>query len=319
LKSKIEPQDTKVCVVIPAFRVKSHILDVIRSIGPEVEHIIVVDDACPEKSGEYVEANNNDSRVEVVFHSVNLGVGGSVKTGYKRALELGSDIVVKIDGDGQMDTSKIMDLVEPIQSGGLNYTKGNRFFDVEAVREMPIIRIFGNLFLSFLAKLSSGYWRIFDPNNGFTAIDQKTLSKIPLEKIDSRYFFESDMLFRLNLVKATVQDVSMPAIYGDEKSNLRIMKVIFEFPFKHFRNFVKRLVYSYYLQDFNLASIELPVGIFLGSLGTILGIKSLIHGISTGIQTDTGTLVFISMSILIGVQLVLAFFNFDMTKERQNG
>jgi glycosyltransferase involved in cell wall biosynthesis len=307
---KDENQAT-ITVVIPAFKVKAQILEVIKSIGPEVNKIIVIDDACPESSGQYVKTNVIDPRVEVIFHEANLGVGGSVKTGYKRALELNSDVTVKIDGDGQMDTTRISQLTMPIIQGLADYSKGNRFFDVEAVRSMPKIRIFGNLGLSFLTKLSSGYWRIFDPANGFTAINLEKLKSLPLHKIDNGYFFESDLLFRLNLLDAAVLDIEMPAIYNNEKSNLKISRVMFEFPAKHFRNLVKRIGYTYYLRDFNLASIELPLGLFLGGFGLILGAFSWTKGLVTSSPTQTGTLILIAMSVLGGLQLVLAFLSYD--------
>jgi glycosyltransferase involved in cell wall biosynthesis len=303
-----------ICVVIPAFKVKAHVLGVIASIGPEVQKIIVVDDACPEKSGDYVQANTHDPRLEVIFHSINLGVGGAVKTGYKRALEIGSGIIVKIDGDGQMDTSRIEELVSAIRHGHADYTKGNRFFDVETVRAMPAIRIIGNLGLSFLTKLSSGYWHIFDPNNGFTAISRSKLSSIPLDKIDNRYFFESDMLFRLNLLGARVKDIPMPAIYENEKSNLRVNRVLIEFPIKHTRNFAKRVLYTYYLRDFNLASIELPLGSLLFILGMGIGGTSWIHGIRNQIETQPGTLILFLTCTLVGIQLLLSFFDFDIRR-----
>ncbi|CAN2228290.1 WcaA Glycosyltransferases involved in cell wall biogenesis [Candidatus Nanopelagicaceae bacterium] len=306
-----EKNELLIAVVIPAFKVKAQILEVIASIGPEVKKIIVVDDACPENSGEFVKANCEDHRVEVIFHKINLGVGGAVKTGYKRSLEINAEIVVKIDGDGQMDTSRIAALVTPISSGQADYAKGNRFFDVETVRAMPKVRILGNLGLSFLTKLSTGYWQIFDPNNGFTAISRNRLQSIPLEKIDDGYFFESDMLFRLNLINAVVRDVPMPAIYENEKSNLKVRRVLIEFPFKHSRNFTKRILYSYYLRDFNLASIELPLGITLGLFGTILGAYSWFQGISNGRPTQPGTLILTAMSMLAGLQLVLAFLSYD--------
>ena len=301
----------KICVVIPAFKVKDHILEVITSIGKEVQKIIVVDDACPEKSGAFIKAVTKDSRVEVIFHDHNLGVGGAVKTGYKRALELKADIIVKVDGDGQMDTSRIIELTTPIKNGQADYAKGNRFFEIETIQSMPKIRIIGNLGLSFLTKISTGYWRIFDPNNGFTAITGSMLNRIPIDKIDDGYFFESDMLFRLNLLNAAVKDVPMPAIYANEKSNLKIKRVLLEFPLKHFRNFVKRICYSYYLRDFNLASIELPLGILLGTFGWVLGLHSWIQGISNATPTPPGTLILIAMSTLASLQLILAFISFD--------
>lgn len=316
IESESVSSQRSISVVIPSYRVKSHILGVIEAIGPEVQKIIVVDDACPEKSGEHVKLSTRDTRVEVIFHATNLGVGGAVKTGYKRALEIGSDIIVKIDGDGQMDTSRINELVNPIRTDHAHYTKGNRFFDVEAVRAMPKIRIIGNLGLSFLTKLSSGYWRIFDPNNGFTAISRNKLLLLPLNKIDDGYFFESDMLFRLYLVDASVRDVPMPSIYGEEKSSLKIRRVVIEFPFKHLRNLFKRIIYSYYLREFNLASIELPLGFVLILFGSSLGVTSWLSGISSGQPTEPGTLILVALSILMGFQLILAFLSFDMNDKK---
>jgi dolichol-phosphate mannosyltransferase len=306
-----------VAIVIPAFKVSEHIVKVVESIGPEVNKIIVVDDACPESSGNLLQESITEPRLEVIYHSVNKGVGGAVKTGYKRALELGYEVVVKIDGDGQMDCSKIRDLITPILTNQADYTKGNRFFEIEAVQKMPKIRIIGNLGLTFMTKFSTGLWHIFDPNNGFTAIRSNILKKLNLEKIDNRYFFESDILFRLNLIQARVSDVPLPALYGQEKSNLRINRVLIEFPLKHGRNYMKRIAYTYYIRDFNLASIELPVGVFLSGFGLILGGYSWIHGIVTATPTETGRLILIAMSILAGLQLVLAFLSYDTSNNKK--
>jgi len=300
-----------VCVVIPTFKVSEQIISVVNSIGPEVSKIIVVDDACPESSGRLLQEALSDPRLEIIYHKSNKGVGGAVKTGYARALELEYQIIIKIDGDGQMDTSKITDLIEPILANQADYSKGNRFFEIDAVQQMPKIRIVGNLALTFMTKFSTGHWHIFDPNNGFTAIRGTTLKKLKLNKIDDGYFFESDMLFRLNLVQARVSDVPLPAIYGNEKSNLNVKRVLVEFPVKHIRNYLKRIAYTYYLRDFNLASIELPLGIALTGFGLTLGAYSWIHGIITKAPTATGTLVLIAMSFLAGLQLILAFLSYD--------
>jgi hypothetical protein len=309
------PPPITICVVIPAYKVKVHINKVVGSIGPEVQKIIVVDDACPEQSGSLVQENTKDPRVEVIFHSRNMGVGGAVKTGYQRAIDLNSQIIVKMDGDGQMDSARIQNLSDPILSGIADYTKGNRFFNVEAVRKMPKIRIIGNLGLSFLTKLSSGYWKIFDPSNGFTAISKNKLLSLPLEKIDNRYFFESDMLFRLNLANSRVLDVSIPAIYETEKSNLKISRVLFEFPIKHTRNLIKRVLYTYYVRDFSPGSIELPIGIILSFFGIFLGVQSWFNSFESQVPTQIGTLFLISTTCLAGLQFLLAFLTNDMNRE----
>jgi glycosyltransferase involved in cell wall biosynthesis len=312
------PQEThSICVVIPAYKVSKHLVKVVESIGPEVSKIIVVDDACPEFSGEILRKQVSDFRLEIIQHTVNKGVGGAVKTGYRRALEQGFAVIVKIDGDEQMDSSKISDLIEPILNNRSDYTKGNRFFGVEAIQQMPKVRIVGNLVLTFMTKFSTGLWHIFDANNGFTAIRRSTLETLNLDKIDNRYFFESDMLFRLNIIQARVSDIPLPALYGEEQSNLKIKRVLFEFPIKHARNYLKRIVYTYYLRDFNLASVELPVGLLLSGFAIVLGGYNWIRGIITTTPTETGTLILIAMCFLSGLQLLLAFLSHDTNNSKK--
>jgi glycosyltransferase involved in cell wall biosynthesis len=305
--------DFRVAVVIPSYRVKKHILSVLTAIGPEVFRIYVVDDCCPDQSGAFVLEHCTDPRVVVLRNEVNQGVGGSVMAGYRAALEDKADIVVKIDGDGQMDPSLISQFIKPIMEGQADYTKGNRFFNLDQLREMPAMRLFGNAVLSFLNKLSSGYWDIFDPTNGYTAIHISIAKQLPYEKISSRYFFESDMLFRLNLLRAVVRDVPMDAKYGDEVSNLKITKVIGEFVVKHTRNFFKRVFYNYYLRDLSLASIELPLGLLLFFFGTSFGVHQWLHAIMDGVATPAGTVMLSALPTLMGLQLILAFLSYDIS------
>lgn len=309
----ITQADFRVAVVIPSYRVKKHILSVLNAIGPEVFRIYVVDDCCPDQSGTFVRENCTDPRVVVLRNEVNQGVGGAVMAGYRAALEDKADIVVKIDGDGQMDPTLISQFIKPIMEGQADYTKGNRFFNLDQLREMPAMRLFGNAVLSFLNKLSSGYWDIFDPNNGYTAIHTSIAKQLPYEKISSRYFFESDMLFRLNLLRAVVRDVPMEAKYGDEVSNLKITKVIGEFFVKHTRNFFKRVFYNYYLRDLSLASIELPLGLLLFFFGTCFGVYQWVHAVMDGVATPAGTVMLSALPTLMGLQLILAFLSYDIS------
>lgn len=302
----------KIAVVIPAYKVRRHILDVIARIGPEVDRIFVVDDACPEQSGAHVLEHANDPRVVVLMHPTNQGVGGAMITGYKAALEDGSDIVAKIDGDGQMDPSLLGEFVGPILAGEADYTKGNRFHHLDEIRRMPAIRLFGNTVLSFMAKLSTGYWDIFDPTNGYTAIHCSVLKDIPYAKVSRRYFFETDLLFRLNLLRAVVVDVPMVATYGDEVSNLKVSRVMGEFLGKHARNLFKRIFYNYYLRDLSIASIELPLGALMVLAGGAFGVKAWAASAAAGIPTPAGEVMLSALPILVGIQLLLAFVNFDI-------
>jgi len=250
---------------------------VLSKIGPEVDLIYLVDDACPQNSATFGANNFLDPRVRVIKHSKNRGVGAAVMSGYKQALLDKATILIKLDGDGQMDPSYIPSLIYPILTGTADYTKGNRFFFLGDIGEMPNIRIFGNAVLSFFTKISSGYWNVFDPTNGYTAIHSCVAKRIPFDKVSQRYFFETDILFRLNTLKAVVVDVPIPSIYADEVSNLKVSKVAWEFFFKNITNMMKRIFYNYYLRDMSPASFELPLGLFLFIFGLCYGSYSWIE------------------------------------------
>ena len=305
----------RVHVVIPAYKVTDHILELLARIGPEIEKIIVVDDACPDGSGALVRKSSKDKRVEVIIQSVNGGVGSAVVTGYKRALELGADVVVKLDGDGQMHPEDINKLLIPIQLGEADYTKGNRFDSLDELYNMPKVRIFGNAVLSLWSKLSSGYWSVTDPTNGFTAIHRVALEKIHLSKLSKRFFFESDMLFRLNLAGAVVEDVPLPARYSNEKSNLKISKTLVEFPWKHTRNLFKRVFYRYYLREWSIGSLELPLGIGALIFGLWFGVSSFLSAAGAGRATTAGQATISAITIILGVQLLLSFLSYDIQSE----
>lgn len=301
----------RVAVVIPCFRVRAHILSVLSSIGPEVARVFVVDDACPESSGDLVEQSCRDARVQVLRHAHNLGVGGAVMTGYRAAIDGGYDIIVKLDGDGQMDTRLLPAFLQPILDGHADYTKGNRFFDLEAVESMPRSRLIGNAILSFVTKFSSGYWQLFDPTNGYTAIHRDVARYLPFDKISRRYFFETDLLFRLNTLRAVVVDVPMEARYGDEISSLKIRRIVPEFLAKHARNTLKRIFYNYYLRDMSIASLELPLGLVLLTFGIGFGSYHWLVR-DGGTVASAGTVMLSALPILIGVQSLLAFLNYDI-------
>ena len=305
----------KIHVVIPAYQVEQHIVDLIGRIDSSIEKIWVVDDACPKGSGKLVESKVKDKRVTVIYNPENLGVGGAVTAGYRAALEAGAEVVVKLDGDGQMHPEDIATLVRPIELGEADYTKGNRFDSLDDLYSMPRIRIFGNAVLSLWSKISSGYWGVTDPTNGFTAIHRAVLAKLELGKISKRYFFESDMLFRLNISGAVVEDVALPARYGNEKSNLKIRKVLVEFPIKHAKNLLKRIFYRYYLREWSIASFELPLAIGLGIFGAWFGLSSFFAAAEAGRATTAGQATIASLAIILGVQLMLSFLAYDIQSE----
>ncbi len=303
-----------IAVVIPAYKVADQILDVVRSVPDFVRHIYVVDDACPDNSGDLVRRQIKDKRVKVIVNQTNQGVGGAMVAGYKAVLaETDAEIVVKVDGDGQMDPNLIPRLISPIVQRAADYTKGNRFDSIEDLEQMPKLRIFGNAALSLLSKFSSGYWNITDPTNGFIAIHRSALERISLGKLSKTYFFESDLLFRLSIIRAVVIDVPMSARYGDEKSNLKIRKVIFHFPYRHTVNLLKRTFYNYYLREWNVGSLQLPLGLGLSIFGFSFGLQSWANSSSAGVAATTGQVMISAVPLILGFQLLLSFLTYDVS------
>lgn len=301
-----------IAVVLPCYRTADRAGAVIDAIGPEVATIIAVDDACPDKTGDRLETESTDKRLTVLRHDQNQGVGAAMVTGYKEALRLGADIIVKIDSDGQMDPALLPRLVKPILEGRADYTKGNRFFHPEDVSAMPGARLFGNAVLSLFAKVSSGYWPVVDPNNGYTAIEARVLSHLPLDRIARRYFFESDMLFRLGALRAVVHDIPMQARYDGETSSLSVVGSVFPFLWGHLRNSMKRIAYLYFLRDFNIGTLALLLGVPLFIVGIVVGSYYWLESVLSGVPATAGQVMLGGLPVILGGALILSFINFDV-------
>jgi dolichol-phosphate mannosyltransferase len=309
----------KIAAVIPAFRVKLQICRLLKEMPAIIDMIIVVDDKCPELSGKEAE-KVSDKRITVIYHDQNTGVGGAVITGYRKALEWGCDIVIKIDGDGQMDPVHIPSLIAPLIKDEADYTKGNRFMDFNSLGKMPGVRLFGNSILSFLLKIVSGYWNIIDPTNGYTAIRKNILEKLNLDKLSKRYFFECDMLIRLNILNAVVRDISMPAEYNGENSSLSITKVLFQFPPKLLSGLIRRIFFKYYIYDFNMASIYILIGLPMFMFGITFGALEWFESMLYSTPRTAGTIMLSALPIIVSFQMLLQAISIDINSvPKKNG
>jgi glycosyltransferase involved in cell wall biosynthesis len=308
----------RVALVIPAYRVRELLPKVVRAVPPIVGRIFVIDDACPEASGKHLISLALDSRVEVLFHEENCGVGAAVMTGYRSAIDWGAEYVVRIDGDNQMNPSHIEEFIRILASGQADYVKGNRFFYLQVLAAMPMLRLIGNIILSFVAKGMSGYWNIMDPTNGFTAANVRLLEQLPFEKLAKRYFFESDVLYHLALLRAVVADVPVAVRYEDETSSLNILHVAITFPFKYLWRTCKRIFFNYFLRDFNVFSLLFVAGVCLLLFGTIFGSIHWYQGVVSGIPATTGTVMVAALPVILGFQLLLSALLYDTTNVPKN-
>jgi glycosyltransferase involved in cell wall biosynthesis len=301
-----------IAVVVPCYRARDRILDVLRGIGEECDRIFVVDDACPQGTGKLVEQECGDPRVRVLFNPAHQGSGGATLTGYRQAMAEGAEILVRLEPDGQMDPRLIPKLVTPLRTGAADYAKGNRFYDLDALRRMPRLRLVGNAIRSFASKLSTGYWNLIDPTNGFTALHARLAERIPLDKVSHGWFFESDLLFRLNVLRAVVVDVPMAAQYGDARGNsLSVRDVVFDFARKHARNTLKRIGYNYLLRNFSVASVEVLLGPLLLLFGVGFGALRWALSIARNEPASAGAVMLAALPV-VGMQLLLAFLGHDI-------
>ncbi len=305
--------EVNIVVVIPAYNEADHIADVIARLPTFVRWIVVVDDASRDKTVEVVtKLSQSDPRVILVEHVANEGVGGAMISGLRKALELEAQVVVKMDGDGQMDPRYLEELVRPLLTGEADFAKGNRFHDFRALARMPLLRRAGNMGLSFLTKGAVGYWNCFDPCNGYLAIRGEVLAAVPLEALHRSYFFETSLLSQLYLLGAVVRDIPMPAVYGNEVSHLSITRVLLEFPPKLLHCLLRRLVLKNFLYDFSMESIFLVTGLPLLLLGVIYGCSAWVLNMLHGTAAATGTVVIPAMLIILGFQLLLSAIGEDL-------
>jgi glycosyltransferase involved in cell wall biosynthesis len=306
-------QEYNIAIVIPAFCVEHEIESVLLGIPKYVSFIIVVDDCSQDHTCDVVSrVAKNDNRITLIRHTNNQGVGGAMISGFRKALELGAQIVAKLDGDGQMDPSFLCDLIFPLVNGDADYAKGNRFRDFAALQQMPFVRRFGNVCLGFLTKIATGYWNIFDPTNGYVAIRGNILNQLQFGNIDKTYYFETSMLSNLYLIDAKVVDVSMPARYGKEISNLRILHVLLEFPLKLLINFFRRIILKYFVYDLSMVSIYIVSGIPLFLFGLLFGLLKWIKYSNIGVAAPTGTVILPTLSLIIGIQFIISAINIDI-------
>jgi glycosyltransferase involved in cell wall biosynthesis len=293
-----------VAVVIPAYRVDSRIEETLRTIPALVRTIVVVDDASPDATAERV-GECDDPRVRLVRHARNLGVGGATVTGMRVALEAGADIVVKMDGDGQMDPKYLPCLLEPLLAHRADLAKGNRYSHLTFLEGMPLVRRFGNASLTFLVKAASGHWRMFDPTNGYFAARSDLLRRLDLSRLPQRYFFESGLLIELGLVRAKVEDVPIPARYRGEISSLSVATALVEFPLKLLWGGARRIVRHYFLYDFSAVSAFLLCGAPMFLFGIIFGGVEWRRSVLTGVAATTGTVMVAALPVILGFQLLL--------------
>lgn len=299
-----------IAAVVPAYKEESMIAQVIKSMPSFVDHIVIVDDCSPDDtSGAVLRAH--DDRVTLIRHEVNQGVGGAIITGHRSAIELGADVNVVMAGDAQMDPNYLPQLLDHVTAEGYGFAKANRFFAPESFSGMPRYRVLGNIVLSFMTKLTSGYWHLFDPQNGYTAIRTEVLKRVPLDQVSRRYSFENDLLIHLNILQVPAVDVPIPAVYGNEVSSIRLGRVIPELLNLLFRGFWRRIWYRYVLWSFSPIALLLVIGLLLVAFGLGVAIWVCFQIVASVVAT-AATVMLAALPLMLGTQMLISALQLDI-------
>ncbi|WP_324760552.1 glycosyltransferase [Haloarcula sp. GH36] len=303
-------RDHTIAAVVPAYNESGFVGDVIDGLPPFLDRAYVVDDGSTDDTWSEItrHADDRNDRHEGRFeelvvpiqHDHNRGVGGAIKTGYQRARDEAIDVTVVLGGDDQMDPGELTRYIDPIVDGVADYTKGNRFARPEDRAEMPRFRLFGNVVLSYLTKIASGYWESMDSQNGYTAISLSALERTDIDGMYEYYGYCNDLLVRLNVANVRIADVPRSSEYAYTegwKSHIDYKEYIPHVSAMLFRSFRWRLKEKYLLESYNPLALLYPLGI--GALAG--GVAGFVNAVRTR-RGDSGSWF---LTVLLGALLVI--------------
>jgi glycosyltransferase involved in cell wall biosynthesis len=306
-----------IAVVVPAHDEEALLGETLAGIPGFVDRIYVVDDASRDATAERARAAaEQDTRVDVVEHERNAGVGAAIVTGYKRAVDDHMAVACVMAADNQMDPADLEGIAMPVVRGEVEYAKANRLFTGQAWELIPHHRYLGNAVLSLLTKIASGYWHVADSQSGYTAVAHDTLAALDLDRLYPRYGFPNDMLVHLNVVNARVRDVPSRPVYGvGERSGIKLRKVVPRISWLLVKAFFWRLREKYVIRDFHPLVFFYVFGILMGLAGLALGIALIVLRIM-GHSITAATGVLVALLLIFGSQFTLFAMWFDMESNK---
>ena len=303
-------REMSVAVVVPAHNEERLVGRVVETCPAFVDHVIVVDDCSADGTSDAARAVG-DPRLDLVRLESNEGVGGAIAAGHKRALDLGADVSVVMAGDAQMDPEHLPALLDPIADGDAQFTKANRFYAYGSFAGMPRHRVLGNIVMSFLTKAASGYWGLFDPLNGYTAVHRHALERVDFDYVAKRYDFENDLLIHLNILRVPARDVPIPALYGDEVSGIKLGPAGWAMMIRLWKGFWRRIWRKYVLQSFSPVALLLFSGLALLGLGLAVGVFVVVNTLGPPVAS-AGTVLLSVGPLLSGLHFLISAMVLDI-------
>lgn len=307
-----------IAVVVPSHNEETQIGFVVELMPDIVDRIVIVNDASTDRTAEVVRSlMPQHPRIELIDLEVNQGVGGAIAAGYKWCRGNDIDVAVVMAGDGQMSPADFVPIIEPVVSGGYDYSKGNRLFTGEAFRKIPRVRYIGNAILSLLTKIASGYWHVADSQTGYTAISKRALAAIDWDLMYKRYGQPNDLLVRLNVENMHVVDVPIEPVYNiGEKSGIRVHNVVFTIGWLLVRMFFWRLKEKYFIRTFHPLLFFYAFGALMSVASLVFGVRAVSLWMVRGVMPEISILLMVFTASVGFNSLGFAFwFDFEANKD----
>jgi glycosyltransferase involved in cell wall biosynthesis len=280
-----------IAMVIPAHNEEVLIQRTLSNIPELIQKVYVINDASTDNMVIKVkEMMAKDSRIELINHFTNRGVGAAIISGYLKAYEDGYDIFVVIGADAQMEMDDLSAIVQPIIEREAEYTKGNRFIykcascEGNAFKEMPKLRIIGNIFCSILTIIASGSIGLFDSQMGYTAIHRDVIPLVDWTIARQRYGYPGDWLCRFNLSDVRIKDVPTKAIYlpSERQTQINVKKFFFYTSYIMLKAYLWRIYHKYFNKsNINQGNVVVQSWIFLAVLFTMITGYTIILGFNS--------------------------------------
>lgn len=302
--------------VIPAYNEEKLIGKTVDTLPSFIDHIVVINDGSSDNTLDVIKKLAvKNKNITIINNEQNIGLGSSMVKGFKKALQLKTDLICVLAGDAQCDPSYLSKMAEELIINNLDYVKANRFVHLEELKAMPKMRKFGNIIITILTKFSTGYYSIFDSQNGYAVFTREVLQKISLDMIGKRYDYENTLLIALSIANARLRDYPVPAIYGEEVSTIKVLPTTLRALKVTFTGFWKRIYNKYILINFHPIALFLLSGIFLVIVGLVVGIFITIERALSGLSPSSGTVMLVVLPLIVGFQLLLTAITMDMNNE----
>lgn len=309
-------RNKKFAITVAAFNEEKLIAKTINALPDFIDEIFVVNDGSTDKTQKVVEKLASDNKkITLLNNEQNRGVGFTVTRGLKAARDKKYDLIAVTAGDAQCDPNYLAKMADTLLDEGWDYVKANRFKNLDALRRMPKHRRIGNIIITIMTKFATGYYSIFDTQNGYGVFTLDVLERLPFELIGERYDYENTMLIALSVIDAQIKDHPVPAIYGDEESTIKLLPTVWRAVKVLFFGFWRRIYYKYIIFDFHPISLFLLSGLVLMLFGFGFGLYIAAVRILSDISPSTGTVMISAIPLLVGFQLFLTAMIMDVNNE----